>query len=621
MAMMTTFKDLTQDSPWFIALVDDALVCRDLNKVGREYLGLTVSETVEIPISELFAHDTESVLMEHIQRVIRKGDTIRGLSVSRVVDKTTPAHQGLLSAWRMQQAHDKGVWALLLVTDTTEYNQLCIELYRLQTTHQLILNSAGEGIYGVDDQGNTTFINEAATKILGWRVEDVLGKSLHDILHHSHPNGSPYPSDECPIYAAFKDGKVHQIDDEVFWRPDGTAVPVEYTSTPIREDGILKGAVVVFRDITERNKNKKQREEAYEQIKKLKELLEHERDYLRDEINVTVNFGEIIGESQALKRTLAQIEAVASTPASVLILGESGVGKEMVARAIHANSSRASKSLVKVNCASIPKDLFESEFFGHVRGSFTGAHRDRVGRIQLAAGGTLFLDEVGEIPLDLQGKLLRALQEHEFERVGDDQTVKVDVRIIAATNRNLKAEVEAGRFREDLFYRLSVFPIEVPPLRERVEDIGPLAIQFLSSICKELGRDPLSLTQHQLDCLTQYSWPGNIRELKNVIERAIILTKGNHLKLDLAIPCEKYAEQVVLSKPLNSEEFVTDAVLREQEKRNMIAVLRHTNWRISGTDGAAELLGIKPSTLTYRIKVYGIDKPGLRYSKTNTIKN
>ena len=478
----------------------------------------------------------------------------------------------------------------------------------MQTTHELILNAVGDGIYGVDSQGNTTFVNEAATQILGWRGEDVMGKSLHAIHHHSYPDGTPYPSSECPIYAAFTDGKIHQGGDEFFWHTNGTLVPVEYTSTPIRENGKLKGAVVVFRDITERHKNQKQREEAYEQIKTLKDLLEQERDYLRDEINVTINFGEIIGESQALKRTITQIEAVAKTPTSVLILGESGVGKEMVARAIHTHSTRADKPLVKVNCASIPKNLFESEFFGHVRGSFTGAHRDRIGRLHLAAGGTLFLDEIGEIPLDLQGKLLRALQEHEFERVGDDKTIKVDVRIIAATNRDLKAEVSAGRFREDLYYRLSVFPIEVPPLRERTKDIESLAIQFLDNVCKEQGRDTLTLTRQQIDSLTRYDWPGNIRELKNVIERAVILTKGNRLRLDLAMPNDNKAKKSLISITLEDDTFVTDAIFREKEKANMVAVLHHTNWRISGTDGAADLLGIKPSTFTYRMKMYGISK-------------
>ncbi len=611
--MINTFNLLFQNSPLFLAVIDDTLVCRNINLIWRKRLGLSANAVIAIPAEKLFYFENEYSLIDQIQKVIHIGSTIKGKSASLQEDKPSvikPTHGGSLSAWRIQTTQDKPASALLIFTETTEYSLALNKLNRLQTTHELILNAVGDGIYGVDSQGNTTFVNEAATQILGWCSEDVMGKSLHAIHHHSYPDGTPYPSSKCPIYAAFTDGKIHQGDDEFFWHTDGTLVPVEYTSTPIREGGKLKGAVVVFRDITERNKSKKQREEAFEQIKALKDLLERERDYLRDEINITINFGEIIGESQALKRTLAQIEAVAKTPTSVLILGESGVGKEMVARAIHANSPRADKPLVKVNCASIPKDLFESEFFGHVRGSFTGAHRDRIGRIHLAAGGTLFLDEIGEIPIDLQGKLLRALQEHEFERVGDDKTIKVDVRIIAATNRDLKAEVAAGRFREDLYYRISVFPIEVPPLRERNKDIGALAIQFLDSVCKEQGRDTLTLTRQQIDSLCQYNWPGNIRELKNVIERAVILSKGNRLRLDLAMPNDNKIKKTLVTIAPDDEEFVTDATFREKEKLNIVAVLRHTNWRISGTDGAAELLGIKPSTLAYRMKVYGIKQSG-----------
>lgn len=608
---MDIFSALFRGSPLFAAMIDDTFICRELNDVWRVYLGLPAVEPIAVPVANLFDLAGESSLIDQIRQVMRQEGVINRKPVSLTETAVAPEPlRGLLSAWRIQSTSNERPHALLLFTETTEYCQAIDKLNQLQTTHELILNSVGEGIYGVDCQGNTTFVNEAATQILGWRAEDVIGKSLHAIHHHSYPDGRPYPSSECPIYAAFTDGKVHRGDDEFFWQTDGTSVPVEYTSTPIREAGALKGAVVVFRDISERRKNEQQREAAFAQIKILKDLLERERDYLRDEINVTLNFGEIIGESQALKRTLAQIEAVAKTSTSVLILGESGVGKEMVARAIHANSARADMPLVKVNCASIPKDLFESEFFGHVRGSFTGAHRDRVGRLHLAAGGTLFLDEVGEIPLDLQGKLLRALQEHEFERVGDDKTIKVDVRIIAATNRDLKAEVEAGRFRKDLYYRLSIFPIEVPPLRERVQDIGPLAIQFLNSICLELGREPMQLTRQQLDRLTGYDWPGNIRELKNVIERAVILSKDHRLRLDLAMSSDNQVEKPSLSTPLETEAFVTDAILREKERMNMMAVLRHTNWRISGRGGAAELLGIKPSTLAYRMKVYGITKSG-----------
>ena len=471
---------------------------------------------------------------------------------------------------------------------------------------QLILDGAGEGIYGIDKDGNTTFGNAAATRILGWRPEDLIGKPAHGKHHHSYADGSPYPREACPIYKAIKDGKVHREDNEVFWHTDGHCVPVEYTSTPIWRDGQLDGAVVVFRDISARKALEREREQAFAEVRALKEQLELERDYLRDELEVTVHFGEIVGESDALKRTLAQIEAVAATPATVLVLGESGVGKEMIARAIHCESDRADKPLVKVNCASIPKDLFESEFFGHVRGAFTGAHADRVGRMQLADGGTLFLDEVGEIPLNLQGKLLRALQERQFERVGDDKTMNADVRIIAATNRKLEAEVAAGRFREDLYYRLSVFPITVPPLRERVEDIVPLARHFVDLICRDLGRAPPKVGRQAAETLQRHDWPGNIRELRNVIERAIIMSKGERLRLELAGPTPAAADAPVEAS--DDEVLLTDAEMRAREKANLLVALRMAHWRISGDGGAAELLGLKPSTLAYRMRSFGIEK-------------
>ncbi|MGB5488329.1 MAG: sigma-54 dependent transcriptional regulator, partial [Lysobacterales bacterium] len=298
----------------------------------------------------------------------------------------------------------------------------------------------------------------------------------------------------------------------------------------------------------------------------------------------------------------------APTSASVLVNGESGVGKEMIARAIHQRSPRCDAPLVKVNCASIPGELFESEFFGHVKGAFTGAHKDRVGRLQLANGGTLFLDEVGEIPLEQQGKLLRALQEGEFERVGDEHTTRVDVRVVAATNRDLQAEIGAGNFRQDLYYRLSVFPIDVPPLRQRRDDIAPLAMHFTGLICSELGKPPLLLTQQQADRLLAHDWPGNVRELKNVIERAVILSPGDRLRLDLAMP---EAQGNPVPKPastLPEGDYLTEAGLREYEKENMRRALEASDWRISGPYGAAERLGIKPSTLTYRMTVFGIER-------------
>lgn len=483
------------------------------------------------------------------------------------------------------------------------------ELEDLQRRHELILAAAGEGIYGLDSQGRTTFVNDAARRILGWCENDLLGKSLHDIHHHSHADGSHYPREQCPIYAALQDGEIHQVDDEVFWHSKGHCIAVEYTSTPIIENDQVTGAVVIFRDISERLRAEQEKQQAFEEIQTLKEALEHERDYLRDEIKTSANFGNIIGDSQSIQRTLAQINAVAQTPASVLVLGESGVGKEMIARAIHDNSQRVDQPLVKVNCASIPAELFESEFFGHIKGSFTGAHRDRVGRLQLANHGTLFLDEVGEIPLNLQGKLLRALQEGEFERVGDEKTRRVDVRIVAATNRDLLQEVKAGRFREDLYYRLSVFPLEVPPLRERISDIAPIAQHFLQQMSKQLGRSIKGITAGQLTQLQSHHWPGNIRELKNVIERAVILSTEGKLRLDLALASTTGQEEI--NPSLNpstqfdhlDEHYLTAEEFQKLEVENIRKALAAADGKVSGDGGAAQRLGVKPSTLSYRISV------------------
>ncbi|MEE8426922.1 MAG: sigma 54-interacting transcriptional regulator, partial [Woeseiaceae bacterium] len=332
-------------------------------------------------------------------------------------------------------------------------------------------------------------------------------------------------------------------------------------------------------------------------------------DYLREEVNVALNFGRIVGTSPALKLMLKRVEAVADTPASVLILGESGVGKELVARAIHAKSPRADGPLVKVNCPSIPKELFESEFFGHVKGAFTGAHRDRIGRFQLADGGTIFLDEIGEIPLELQSKLLRVLQESEFERVGDDITRSVDVRVIAATNRHLEQLIVDGKFREDLFYRISVFPVEVPPLRERGDDVIQLAHEFLDQTCKDFGRDAMILTRGQAEKLRRYDWPGNVRELKNVIERAVILSPGSVLRLDVSMPDVDVRPDGTSVSVQVGDIILSEKEMRDFQKKNLVQALKQTKWRVSGADGAAALLGVKPTTLADRIRTYGIRKP------------
>ena len=348
---------------------------------------------------------------------------------------------------------------------------------------------------------------------------------------------------------------------------------------------------------------------AFEEIDQLRRRLEMENVYLREEVKEALAFGDIVGASPALQKVLRQIELVAQTETSVLILGESGTGKELVARAIHERSLRRTRPMIRVNCGSIPHELFESEFFGHVKGAFTGAIRDRIGRFQLADGGTLFLDEVGEIPLWLQSKLLRVLQEGEFERVGEDRTRKVDVRIVTATNRDLRREIDQGRFRPDLYYRLSVFPIEVPPLRDRKEDIGLLAAHFINRSCSRLNCAETRLTARIVEQLERYDWPGNIRELQNVIERAVILSGGGPLKLDQTIldPSQATRPTALPSAKLTThDKILTVEELKQLERDNIIRALAQADHKIYGPGGAAELLGVKPTTLTSRMKALDI---------------
>ncbi len=350
---------------------------------------------------------------------------------------------------------------------------------------------------------------------------------------------------------------------------------------------------------------------AFEKIEQLHQQLELENEYLRDEVRDTYSFDKIVGQSTALHNVFQQIELVAPTDATVLIHGESGTGKELIALSIHQRSKRNKHPLIKVNCASIPRELFESEFFGHVKGAFTGAVKDRTGRFQLADGGTLLLDEVGEIPLEMQSKLLRVLQEGEYERIGDEKTCKVNVRIVAATNRNLKKDVESKKFREDLYFRLNVFPLEIAPLRRRKEDIPLLAEHFLDQSCRRLGISQLQLKKKHVLQLQNYHWPGNIRELQNIIERGVILSGGNELQLDLAESASLNPSQTIqnFNDDGLADQIITYPGLKKLEKENIIAALNKTKWRVAGDGGAAEILETKPTTLASRMKALGIQKP------------
>lgn len=477
----------------------------------------------------------------------------------------------------------------------------------LERQNALILDAAGEGIYGLDPEGLTTFVNPAAATLLGWDVGDLLGRPMHAVLHHTRADGSAYPAEECPIYAAFNDGQVHEVRDDVFWRQDGTSFPVEYTSTPIEGDGTVQGAVVVFRDVTARRDTEAQLQAALDDVKALTKRLEAENVYLQEEIRERHHFGDIIGNSPAIGHLQQAVETVAPTNASVLITGESGTGKELIARAVHRLSPRQDRPLITVNCASVPRDLFESEFFGHRKGAFTGAVRDRVGRFQLAHRSTLFLDEVGEIPLELQAKLLRVLQQGEFERIGDERTTTVDVRVVAATNRDMKAEVEAGRVREDLYYRLNVFPIEVAPLRRRREDIPLLATRFVEQAARRYNRPEARLTNANIDQLQAAEWPGNIRELMHAVDRAVLTARDGRLRFDAVREVDRARAEIHAEG--GTPAIRTDAELQAAHDDNLRAALQQTGWKIYGPGGTAELLGMRPTTLVARIKKAGLTKP------------
>jgi transcriptional regulator with GAF, ATPase, and Fis domain len=354
---------------------------------------------------------------------------------------------------------------------------------------------------------------------------------------------------------------------------------------------------------------------AFEEIARLKDRAERERDYLREAVRTALQPGELVAESEEMRRVLEHAEQIAQTDASVLILGESGVGKELVAAAIHRMSRRRDGPLVRVNCASIPRELFESEFFGHVRGAFSGAIRDRQGRFLLADGGTLFLDEVGEIPIELQSKLLRVLQERTFEPVGDDRTRTVNVRVIAATNRDLARDVEQGRFRGDLFYRLSVLPIEIPSLRERRADILPLARSFLKAAARRLETPEPVIDAEAEAALLAYDFPGNARELQSIVERAVVLapTVGGRLRFEVArgsappsAPPPSTPEDPAALAP---DKVVPISRLRDFERQNIVNALARCDFQVAGENGAAKMLGIRPSTLAYHVKRLGLRRP------------
>lgn len=458
-----------------------------------------------------------------------------------------------------------------------------------------LVDSAMDAVIELDHTLRVTRMNPAALKVFGGLVvgldfsrclTDDSQKKLRGLIEEleARPEGAQYLWIPGGLTAR---------------RGDGGEFPAEATVSrfEMHRD--------VFHTLILRNVN--ERLEAEQRIRSLTV----EAEYLREEIKELHNFEQIIGQSKPIQRVMHDVAQVAKTDVTVLILGETGTGKELIARAVHAASRRRDKPFVKVNCAAIPATLIESEFFGHEKGAFTGATAKRDGRFTLADGGTIFLDEVGELPIDLQVKLLRVLQEGEFEPVGSSHTRKVNVRVLAATNRDLDQAVQEGKFREDLYYRLNVFPITVPPLRDRGDDIALLASAFAKRFAQRMGRTIEPLSQEYIRRLKAYRWPGNVRELENVIERAVITSRGVRLNLDRALP-EPPRGAVASAAPSPGEGVECIRTVKEMEKLerdNLIRALEATGWRVAGENGAARLLGMRPSTLASRLKALGIKRP------------
>ncbi len=487
----------------------------------------------------------------------------------------------LLNARQIQRGRGKERIILLAIEDITERKRLEDLLSESEERYRRIFETASDGIVLLEKrEGNIAHVNPAAEKMLGYSKEECIGKNLQDI-------GVSLDMSDFPtiMQTLNKSGIINYEDVRVKTKAG------QYIDTDIYMVDRARLAQCNIRDVTERKKLEEQLLEAH---KKLEEQLQAENRYLLEEVKLLHTHENIVGNSEAIRSVLKQVEQVAGTDSTVLIQGETGTGKELLADAIHNLSPRKGRLLVKVNCAALPPTLIESELFGREKGAFTGAHARQMGRFELADGGTLFLDEISEMPLELQTKLLRVLQDGEFERLGSPKTIKVSVRLITATNRDLNQYVREGRFREDLFYRLNIFPLFVPPLRERKEDILPLAWSFVQEFGTRMGKRIESIPQKSIETLQNYEWPGNARELRNVIERAMIMTTGPVLRIE--IPKSIEAKNGSLG------------TLDEIESRHIIDVLNSTGWRVSGKGGAAEILGLNPKTLESRMKKLGIKR-------------
>ncbi len=491
--------------------------------------------------------------------------------------------------WELEQAHARA-----------DLERREAALYESEERNRAILSAIPDMMFLLDRSGTFLDYHTRSGEPLFRPPSEFLGKNQADV----------FPPDIAALFTS-SFVEVLQSDEPVL---------VEYSLLSARglrtfESSMVKcngnKILAIVRDITERKQAEESLKQALTEVQQLKDQLHQQNIYLREEILVASNFGQIVGRSEPLRRVLRQAEQVAPLDTTVMILGETGTGKELLAHAIHNLSRRVSQTLVKVNCATLPGPLIESELFGHEKGAFTGADARRAGRFEIANGGTMFLDEVGELPLDLQAKLLRVLEDGEFERVGGSHSIKVNVRVIAATNRNLEEAVSQGTFRSDLYYRLTIFPITLPPLRERKEDIPLLVTHLVNQLGQKLGKTIDAVPQETMAQLRNYSWPGNVRELRNVIERAVIITQGTQLHLvdDLALHTFALNAREPAAAPTFADSVIRSESLEQTEYNVILRTLKNVHWKVEGPGGAAELLSINPSTLRSRMRKLGIERP------------
>jgi len=545
-------------------------------------------------VSRLHPEDRERTLAEfdklHVQGEIEveyrwqtaSGKYLWFLDSATIVRDENGAPQKIIGTW----------------LDVTERKRAEAEIQERERKYRTLFESAGDAIFTVQLTGNRPRMidcNKRALEMFGLSYNEIITQSPADLSPPEQPDGKSSEQKALEIVTTAMAG-VPQIFEWQHRKANGTSFDCEVSLNRIAiADEYFLQAIV--RDISERKRAEQALQNALTEVERLKNRLQEENIYLQDEIKVEHNFEEIISHNQQIRKVLRKVEQVALTSSTVLILGETGTGKELFARAVHNLSDRRGRPLVKVDCAALPANLMESELFGHEKGAFTGAVARKMGRFELADGGTIFLDEIGELPLELQVKLLRVLQEGAFERLGGLHTIKVDVRVIAATNRDLQGAIQAGDFRQDLFYRLNVFPINIPPLRERKDDIPLLVSHFTQKFGTKLGKEIQGVPLEVMDALQAYHWPGNIRELENIIERAMILTEGSVLKVgELLNRCPSL---------VGHEKSLT---FKENEKAFLLKVLEKTNWVIEGKSGAAHYLDLPPSTLRARIKKHGITK-------------